>query len=125
MKSFSKELGCLAQGFYQIKCTNIIHFTLWNKLPKGKIPIYICICCNHCLQKEDLNRTRITIRGNRITYSRDTATPTISIITAKMNWNSTISIPNKRYTTIDIKDFYLNLELNDYEYIYIDIDLIS
>jgi hypothetical protein len=41
-----------------------------------------------------------------------------------MHWNSVISTPTSRYCTIDIKDFYLNSKLEEYEYMRLPVDLI-
>jgi hypothetical protein len=122
--SFGNELGRLSQGYKSIRGKDTIHFIPWSRLPKGKTPTYIRICCNYRPQKAEKHRTRITVGGNRIRYEGDTATPTASITTVKMHWNSVLSTEQSRYMTLDIKDFYLNSKLSDYEYIFIELRLI-
>ena len=48
----------------------------------------------------------------------------MSIATVKMHWNSIISTDNRWYIIIDIIDFYLNSNLKEYEYVYIELELI-
>jgi len=66
----------------------------------------------------------LTAGGNLINYPGITSTPTSSIKTIKTHWNSVISTPTSRYCTIDIKDFYLNSKLEEYEYMRLPVDLI-
>ena len=62
--------------------------------------------------------------GNRIAHEGDTATPTASISTIKMHWNSVLSTPNAHYITLDVKDFYLSSKLNEHEHMFIELALI-
>ena len=59
---------------------------------------------------------RLIAGGNLVSYNGITSTPIAAITTIKANWNSVILSPGSKYTTIDIKDFYLNSKLEDYEY---------
>ena len=68
-------------------------------------------------EKEDPNRVRVTVGGNRINYPGDCGTPTADLLTVKLLLNSVISTPGARFMTIDISDFYLNTPLDRYEYI--------
>ena len=124
--SFSNELGRLSQGYKKnnIKGTNTLHFIPWSKLPKHKKPTHARMCCDFKPHKDEQHRTRITVGGDRLHYSGDTSTPTASITTTKMHINSTISTDSARYLTADIKDFYLNSDLEEYEYLFIDTNLI-
>ena len=81
-------------------------------------------CCNFRLQKVKPHRTRITVGGNRIAYKGDAATPTASMSTLKMHWNSVLSAKGTRCMALDIKDFYLNLKLDSFACITIDVFLI-
>ena len=65
-------------------------------------------------------RTRITVGGDRLQCSGETATPTASMTTTKIHLNSTIPTESVRHCTADIKDFYLNSKLDDYECLFID-----
>jgi len=46
------------------------------------------------------------------------SSPTCDVLTIKMHWNSVISTPNTKYATLDVKDFYLQTDLEEYEYIF-------
>ena len=48
-------------------------------------------------QKEDPNRTRLTVGGDRIKYPGNVSTPTAALTTAKLVINSTISTPRAGY----------------------------
>ena len=56
---------------------------------------------------------QMTIRGNLIKTTGITLTPVASIKSIKCHWNSVLH-DNSRYYAIDIKNFYLNLQLNEY-----------
>jgi hypothetical protein len=49
----------------------------------------------------------ITMGGNLINYLDDCGTPTAKLLTVKIMFNSVISMPNAKFMTIDIQDFYL------------------
>jgi len=58
------------------------------------------------------------VGGDRIEYYLDTTAPAASLIEAKMLFNSTISQTNKnaRFFTLDIKDFFLQTNMENCEY---------
>ena len=66
------------------------------------------IVCNKQPQKEEVNRSRLTVDGSRIDAEMDCGTPTASLFTVKMLLNSVISTKGAKFMTLDIKDFYLN-----------------
>ncbi len=67
--------------------------------------------------KEEKERVRLTVGGDRINYPNEVATPTADLLTIKLMLNSIISTPNMRWMTVDIKKFYLNTPLKRYEYL--------
>jgi hypothetical protein len=67
----------------------------------------------------------ITIDGNNIAYPGDAGTPTGLIELVKLLINSVLSLSNARFTTMDLKNFYLNTPLNRPEYIRIKLVEIS
>ncbi len=73
--------------------------------------MYAHVCVNYPPEKEDPNRTRVTVGGNLLHYPGDCGTPTVDMITVKLHLNSVISTKNARYCTIDLKDFYLNASM--------------
>jgi hypothetical protein len=54
--------------------------------------------------------------GNLINYPDNCGTPTTSILTTKLLFNSVISMLDAKFMTIDIKDFYLMMPMDCYEY---------
>jgi hypothetical protein len=50
-----------------------------------------------------------------INYPYDVSTPTADITTAKIVFNSVVSTPNAKFMGLDVKDFYLNTEMERYE----------
>ena len=73
--------------------------------------------CNIRPEKEEQNRTRFVVGGDRINYPGDVGTPTADMLLAKILFNSVISTKNARFMTGDIKNFYLNTPLKRMEYI--------
>jgi hypothetical protein len=114
-RSYTKELGCLAQGMPGVsKGTNTIVFIRRNDIPhnRKRDVTYMHVCVNYCLEKEDPNHTGVNVGGNLLHYPRDYSTPTIDMITVKLHLNSIISTKNAHYCTIDLKDFYLNTPMD-------------
>ena len=66
--------------------------------------------------KEEVNRTRLTMGGDRINYPDDCGTPTADMILFKILVNSIISTPNAKFFMMDIKDFYLRTPMKRQEY---------
>jgi hypothetical protein len=74
-------------------------------------------------RKKDPYRTRITMGGNLINYPDDCGTPTANLLTVKIMINSVISMPNAKFMTIDIKDFYLMTPMDQYKYFCMKLEL--
>ena len=127
-KSYGNELGRLCQGigrdpanptkqrvagtdtFRPIKYANIPH--------ERRVDVtYPRVVCEVRPQKEDPNRTRITIGGNRICYPGDCGTKTGSLETVKLIINSALSRPNAKFACYDISNFYLGTPLDRPEYV--------
>ena len=66
----------------------------------------------------NLYRTQLTVGGNDIKYPGDCGTPTMGMLTVKFLLNSSVSTPGANFVTIDIKDFYLNMPMDRFEYIW-------
>eukprot|EP00804_Cyclotella_cryptica_P005371 CCRYP_017428-RA/>CCRYP_017428-RA protein AED:0.30 eAED:0.30 QI:0/0/0/1/1/1/2/0/492 len=118
--SSANEFGRLAQGMgCRIKGTDTIQF-----IAKADIPIecrkditYSQFVCTVPPEKQEPNRTRFTVGGDRINYPSKVATPTADMITAKILFNSDISTPGTRFMTLDISNFYLMIPLKHPEYL--------
>jgi hypothetical protein len=61
--------------------------------------------------------------GNLINYPDDCGTPTANLLTVKLMFNSVISTSNAKFMTIDIKDFYLMMPMERYEYFRMKLEL--
>ena len=59
-----------------------------------------------------------------VIYEGVTSTLTASLETIKLHWNSVISTKGAKYCTIDLKDFFLQANLTEHEYIRIPLDII-
>ena len=115
--SFANELGRLAQGVGdRHKGTDTIFFIKHNEVPAGRKVTYGRIVVALHPMKKEVERTRLTIGGNLIDYPSDVSTKTADLTTAKLLFNSVISMPNAKFMGIDLKKFYLNTPMERYEY---------
>ncbi len=105
--SYGNEIGCLAQGMPGRNTgTNTIVFIKRNQVPqnRAKDVTYRLITCLIRPEKiEEPNRTKLVTGGNIIHYLGDAGTPITNLLTVKLLINSTISTPNAKYMTMDIK----------------------
>jgi hypothetical protein len=123
-RSSANEFGRLAQGIGgRIKGTNTIEFIFQHEVPKGRMKdvTYGQFVCTVRPEKEESNRTRFTVGGDRINYPGAVATPTAEMLVAKMLFNSVISTTGARFMTMDISNFYLNTPLPRPEFIRINL----
>ena len=68
-------------------------------------------------QKDEPNRTRLTLGGNRINYAGEVGTPTAKILLVKFMLNSVVSTPGAKFMCLNISDFYLETPLKRPEYV--------
>ncbi len=110
--SYGNEIGQLAQGMPGHNTgTNIIVFIKKNQVPQNRakdVTYGLITCLTRTEKIEKPNQTRLVVGGNRVHYLGDAGTPTADLLTVKLLINSTISTPNAKYITMDMKDFYLN-----------------
>jgi hypothetical protein len=83
------------------------------------------VVCEVRPEKDDPDRTRITIGGSRICFPGDVGTNTASLELFKVLLNSVLSRKGARFSTIDLKNFYLDTPMPDPEYVRIKITDIS
>ena len=117
--SYSKELGCLAQGIPgKVEGTNTIYFIDKAEIPaeRWKDVTYGRVVVAYRPKKSDPYQDQFTVGGNLIAYPGDCGTPTVDLLTVKLLLNSIISTLGANFMTIDIKDFYLNTPMARYEY---------
>ncbi len=122
--SNADEIGRLAQGHGEEKGTNTMFFIKVTDIPKGRKATYLRVVAALRPEKANPRRVRWTVGGDCIEYPDDVSTKTADLTTAKLLINSTISTPNARYMTADLKDFYLGTPMSRYEYMRIPIDML-
>jgi hypothetical protein len=91
--------------------------TNWTVTSDGKIVI------DHCSQKQDPNRIRITVGSNLNNHPFQLTTHTTDMVSSKLLWNSTISTKGANFAGPDIKNMYLDMPLDWYEYIKMPLSL--
>jgi len=122
--SMSNELGSLTQGNSRVQGTNTMYFLPYENIPidRRKDVTYAKIVVDYRPQKQEKERTRITVGGNLINYPDNVSTKTAEISTAKILINSTISTPNAKFCVLDIHSFYLGTPMQRYEYMFTNIE---
>ena len=92
------------------------HFIKKERVPRDKKVTYARFCCDVRPQKDEENRTRITVGGDQLQYDGETSTEVASMETTKIHINSTISTKGARYACADVGNFYTNSRLESPEY---------
>ena len=95
-----------------------------NELPKEKKVTYLRVVAAYRPTKDDSFHIRWTVGGNRVDYKGDHYTPNADITTAKILFNSVISTRKGKFICIDLKDFYLNTPLQNFEYMWVPVNMI-
>jgi hypothetical protein len=75
------------------------------------------VVCEVWPDKDNPDCTRITIGGRRICFPGDVGTNTASLELFKLLLNSVLSCKGARFSTIDLKNFYLDTPMPDPEYV--------
>jgi hypothetical protein len=103
--------------------TNTICLINYNDIPlhKRKEICHTMVICKVRPEKDDPDRTRITIGGNRICYPGNVGTNTALLELVKLLLNSILSRKGARFSTINIKNFYLDTPMPNPEYVCIKI----
>ncbi len=126
--AFGKDFGSMVQGCNKTgqKGTNVMfvmsHYEITHVLASKKFFTYANPVVDYCPQKDDPHRIRITAGGNLINYEGNASVRTADINTAKIHWNSVISMSDARYMCLDIKN-YLTASLEYFEYMKIPLSL--
>jgi hypothetical protein len=87
-----------------------------KKIPEDRKITYGKIVCDYKPHKEEKERVRLTVGGDRLNYSGDVATLTADITTFKILINSTLSTEDAAMMMMDIKNYYLGSPLTRFEY---------
>ena len=128
--SGANEFGRLMQGIgigdkdgKRVQGTNTIFFINKKNIPPDRMATYARFVCTYRPEKEEKNRTRLTVGGNLITdYEGDVTTDTAGLELIKMHWCYVLSTEGAKYMTMDIGNFYLNTSLDQPEYMRININ---
>ena len=118
-QSYTTKLCRLNQGISGVsKGINTNVFNAHNEIPVTRLKdvTYGHICVNYCPKKDDPNRTRPTVSGNRVNFLGDCGTPNVDMVTVKLRLNSIISTKGTPYCTINLKDVYLMTPMAHPEY---------
>ncbi len=91
-KTYTKELGRLAQGVPGTKGTDTIVFIKYDDIPldRRQHVMYGKTVVMYRPEKEDPNQTRFTVGGNLTFSPGNVSTPTVEMLTVKMHFNSVI-----------------------------------
>ena len=83
-------MGKLAQGIRKAKGTNTVMFIPKSKVIKYKKVSYGKIVCKMKPEKEEKERTRLTVEGNLLNFTVNIRSPTALVTTAKYVFNSVV-----------------------------------
>ena len=107
--SIANEFGRLMQGVGTRMKTgsNTMQFIPKSQIPPDKVITYARIVCDYRPLKSEPNRTRLTVGGDRLVCEHKTSTDAADLMLIKLFFNSTLSKPNAKFISADIKDFFL------------------
>jgi hypothetical protein len=115
-RGFGNECGRLFQGIRDIPGTDTCFFIELKNIPTDRKITYGKIVCDYKPHKQERERVRLTVGGDRLDYSVDVATSTADITTFKILINSTLSTKDAAMMMMDIKNYYLGTPLPRCEY---------
>jgi hypothetical protein len=87
-----------------------------EKNPRGQKDHLQKIVCDYKTHKQEKERVRLTVGGDRLDYSGDVATSTADIKTLKILINITLSTEDVAMMMMDIKNYYLGTPMPGFEY---------
>lgn len=123
--SLANEFGRHANGVggRTQKPTNTIRFIKRSDIPRHrrKDVTYGSFVCNVRPEKEEKERTRFVVGGDRINYPGEVATPTADMLVAKRLFKCVVSTKGAKFMTMDISNFYLMTPLKHPKYIQISL----
>ena len=93
--------------------TETMEFIQKYEVPYDKKVTYAQFVCDYRPQKEEKERTRITVGGDRLDYQGEVSTKTAGFTTIKLLLNSVVSSIWAKFMTEDVKNFYLNTPMDE------------
>jgi hypothetical protein len=128
---YANELGRLCQGIGSGKAPSSKGVAVTNTffcidyhdilLHKRKKICHTMVVCEVRPDKDEPNRTRITIGGNHICYPGNVGTNTALLELLKLLLNSVLSQKGARFSSIDLKNIYLDTPMLEPKYVCIKI----
>jgi hypothetical protein len=115
-RGFGNECGHLLQGIRDIPGTDTCFFIELKNIPQDRKITYGKIVCDYKPHKQEKERVRLTVGGDKLDYSGDVATSTANITTFKILINSTLSTKDAVVMMMYIKKYYLGTPLPRFEY---------
>jgi hypothetical protein len=120
----SNELDRICQGIRDIAQTNTALFIDLKSIPKNRQITYGKLVCDFKPNKNEKHQVILTVSGDKLDYSGDTATSTADITTFKILINSTLSTQEAKMMMMDTKNYYLGTPLPIYEYMRLPISIL-
>jgi hypothetical protein len=115
-RAAENEFGRLAQGVGgRIEEPNEIFCIPRSAVPRNKTGTYGRFVVDVRPHKEEVHRVRLTVGGNLIKYDGDVSTRSADLTTSKCLWNSVISTEGAAYMCLDVKNFYLDTPMEEFE----------
>jgi hypothetical protein len=115
-QGFGNECGRLFQGIRDIPGTDSCFFTTLKNIPKDRKITYGKIVCDYKPHKQEKERVRLTVGGDKLDYSGDVPTSTADITRFKILINSTLSTKDAAMMMMDVKNYYIGTPLPRFEY---------
>ena len=116
--SLANDLGRPTQGVGTCMPfgTNTVFYVAKSSIPANCKVAYAHMVATIRPHKTEVNRVHVTVGGNILDYPGATTTNYASLTTTNCLLNSTISTPDARFMTLDIKDFFYGTPMVQYEY---------
>jgi hypothetical protein len=120
--AFGKDFRGMAQGNTKTGQKEMhamfvmTHNEIKHVLQQGKKFTYGNMVVDYQPQKNDPHCIHITASVNLITYNSSPSIQTADLDMANLHWNSVISTPRAKYMCLDIKNFYLTVQLQYFNY---------
>ena len=127
IRVFANYLGRPAQvvGTRMPANMNILFSVPKSVIPMGHIVTYARLVATLFPHKSEVHRVRCTVGGDKLDSPGITTTNCASLTTSKILINITLSTPNARFLTLDIKDFYYNTHMARFEYMTLALDILT
>ena len=109
VKALANYFGRLAQGVKSRipTCNSTIFFIHPSEIPSHKKVTYGRLVVYIRPLKEEKCRVRITVGGNKLDFCGDASSVAASLATVKLLLNSVVSTKGEKFTTTNIKDFFM------------------